>query len=278
MDKYVGVCGLMTRAQAAQVLHYVPSLLPINPITDSHICPKLMVGALVSYKTLCGAANKYPNKFPPINTLGSIPIDDERIINCVHYNTDKAEDKADSLLHQLSRVVNMAGELLDAIQLNVALPDPAQLEEFKKLNRSISIVLQVSPNLPQYRGWTIDRIVTEMVRAYDHVAAKFLIDYSRGLGQALDPQRVRDFIDAFAAHGVKCNRLTIAGGFRPENIVRLAGDIVARHPLISLDAENGLRTHAHMSGGYINMPAVCKYIQRAFSLYPGLVSPQTDED
>lgn len=82
---YIGVTGFMTRVEVRAVLETVPAGSKY----------RLMVGVLMSSKTLRGEQNKWPGRYPKRETVPKIFVDDPRTFNLVHYATDNPDALCD---------------------------------------------------------------------------------------------------------------------------------------------------------------------------------------
>src|SRR5437868_5866280 len=114
---YVGVTGFMSRPEVVEALAMVPR----------GSVRRLMVGVLMSSKTLVGQINKWPGRYPKKDAIVDIFIDDPRALNLIHYNTDNPE----ALFTQLAEITKLAGPNLDGFQLNIAWPPISQIENWR---------------------------------------------------------------------------------------------------------------------------------------------------
>ncbi len=128
---YIGVTGFMSRAEVGKALAVVPQ-------KSSH---RLMVGVLMSSKTLAGEQAGRPGRYPKKEAVADIFVNDPRILNLVHYSTSNTE----TLLGQLMEITDLAGPDLDGFQFNIAWPSILQLEDYRKLNPD--------KFLPGFSGW-----------------------------------------------------------------------------------------------------------------------------
>ena len=126
---YIGVTGFMSRAEVEEALEVVPQ----------DAIRRLMVGVLMSDKTLAGQENKWPGRYPKREAVADIFVDDPRVLNLVHYNTHEPK----SLCWQLKEVTELAGPNLDGFQLNMAWPPITQLRNYVEEYPEKLIVLQI---------------------------------------------------------------------------------------------------------------------------------------
>src|SRR3989338_7139469 len=223
LGPYVGVTGFMSRAEVNEALSVVPQ--------DSTHC--LMVGVLMSSKTLAGQTNKWPGRYPKKEAVADIFIDDSRALNLVHYNTDEPE----TLCSQLEEITAFAGPHLDGFQLNMAWPRIAQLEDYRWANSSKFIVLQVgSRAMAQVES--LDDFA-ESVGAYLAVTDAVLIDPSGGKGEPLDAAKAADYLWSVVTYPIG---LGAAGGLGPRTLQLIDPLVHDFGSILSIDAEGQLRT------------------------------------
>ncbi|MBI2450547.1 MAG: hypothetical protein HYV47_03355 [Candidatus Nealsonbacteria bacterium] len=113
---YVGITGFMRRQEVSAVLEQANLRVRM-----------LMVGVLVSSKTLSGRQNKWPNRYPKIKEMADIFPEDPNALNLIHYNTDEPE----TLANQLLELTDRGGHNLRGFQLNIAWPFPIELFAYR---------------------------------------------------------------------------------------------------------------------------------------------------
>lgn len=245
---YVGVTGFMSRIEVNQALAMVPQ----------ESTRRLMVGVLVSSKTLAGQQNKWPGRYPKRAAIASIFVNDPRALNLVHYNTEYTE----TLFSQLIAITTIAGHSLHGFQLNIAWPPISQLEDYWKVFPEKFLVLQIgSKAIAQVES--IERF-TELVGAYLPMINAILIDSSGGKGKPLDPIKGAEHLSAVAHYPTL--GLGIAGGLGPTTL-HLLDPLIQEFPDISIDAEGKLRTP--QSKDALRVEAMQAYLEKAFLLLSG---------
>lgn len=245
MAPYIGITGFMSVLEVARVLDEVP------PNTDR----RLMVGVLASSKTLAGGTDKYPGRYPPRQFINPVFMDDPRALNLIHYATD---DKS-TLSTQLGLLLDIGGELLQGFQLNVAWPDPKQLESTRK--RGAAFVLQVGGRaleLVDRDPAKLSARVAEYVGLIDHV----LLDPSGGRGQPFDPDAARIFLTELAGRFPNLG-LGVAGGLSAQ-MLHLVEPLVRQFPELNIDAEGRLR---EASDDHLSLDLAREYVAAAFRLF-----------
>lgn len=236
---YIGVSGFMSADEVHAALDAFPA------------CGRLlMVGVLVSSKTLGGERNKYPRRYPRIEDVAGIFPDDPRALRLVHYSADLPPDR-----EVLTRLYEVAGPRCDGFQFNVEWPYRDDLlalhERAERDGRRLRVVLQARPGNVPAQGYFYD-VVTDL-----------LFDGSGGRGVPLD----RAFVDEGLRrarhqwHAPKLGPvgLGVAGGLSAQTIAGVADLLRAG---VSCDAEGALRDAAD-GGGNIDLDKVRSYLGAA---------------
>lgn len=276
MDQYIGITGISSWDEAERVMNTID---PDEILLQNEAGIKIMLGTLVSLKTMGGLRNKYYNKFPGPGEFSEICLDDERVMNCVHLcHGDALEDQILELW--MFELCELFGDNLDAIQLNMPPPDPSKIENFKKQCNSVKVILQVTPLHGEFAEMSAQSIAGTMKFHFDKVIDKFLIDFSRGFGKQLDPDLARQLIEAFEKAGIKSSKIAIAGGLTADN-PSLIEPIIMDYPMISLDTETGVRDNPEIGGGFLNLYKVRKFARSnicAFCNAKNATQSEPDED
>ncbi len=229
---YVGVTGFTTREQVAAVL---PALRHNY---------RLMVGVLVSQKTLAGLPNKYPLRYPKVADVADVFVDDPRCLNLVHYCSSTPPD-----VDTLQKLADVAGPRCHGYQFNGAWPEPDALATVLG-QKGLRLVLQLQPGVfvgdlfPYYR----EGLVTDV-----------LIDGSGGRGEAI-PLDGATHTRVNVLRGTTAWGVGIAGGLCEAEILRLLVFLCA-HPNLSLDAEGKLRDGD--AGGALNLERARAWVMGA---------------
>jgi len=224
---YIGVTGFMSRLEVRTLLVTIPPSLGFR---------QLMVGVLVSEKTLSGRQNRWPHRYPKVEEVKQIFVRDQRVLNLIHFNTDTPP----RLLDQMTQLVEIGGDHLHGLQLNVAWPDPEQIRKFREMFPEQKIVIQVGGSALKQ----IDHSPTQLVdrlRNYHEIAEYFLLDPSGGLGKPFDPDWARLCLETVWQAGVLL-RPGIAGGLHCWNLNVLNHFWPSDYfQFLSIDAEGKLR-------------------------------------
>jgi len=233
MTAYVGVSGFMRQDEVREALAAFPD------------CGRsLMVGPLVSAKTLSGQRNKYPNRYPLVEDIAGIFVDDPRCLNLIHYSSDVAPDGG-----TLIRLLDLGGPHCHGFQFNGTWPRVWALDRLlraaEKSERPLRIVLQAR------RG--PDGFVLPSDVEYGDAATDILLDASGGRGLPLDVVTAREGLRELDWDGVGHG---VAGGLCAETVGALA-PLLAEYPDLSIDAEGRLRT----AEDHLDMAKVRAYLR-----------------
>lgn len=115
---YIGVTGFMNRVEVERVL----AAFPLD--TDR----QLMVGVLMSIKTLTGGKNKYPERYPARDAMEDIFIEHPQALNLVHYHTST---EGYALVGELIAAKTAAGPCCHGFQLNIRWPNPRVIDDYR---------------------------------------------------------------------------------------------------------------------------------------------------
>ncbi|MBI2609858.1 hypothetical protein HYW53_01635 [Candidatus Giovannonibacteria bacterium] len=223
---YIGVTGFMTPQEVRLIQRQF----------DKTSIRKLMVGVLVSSKTLKGLTNKYPRQFPSVGRVCEIFQNHHCSVNLIHYSSDKP----DSLCEQLLTLVDVGGENLTGFQLNIAWPKIGELEKFRAITDfKFRIVLQVGREALLGINCGASEKVAEHLMRYADLIDDVLIDESAGTGKPLDVERTMEYFQEFREKGIEIG-FGMAGGLGPETLY-LVERVRDKFPDISFDAQKELR-------------------------------------
>lgn len=243
MDPYIGITGFMES-------HEIETCLRVMPQDSKY---RLMVGLLISNKTLRGITNKWPNRYPVIDRFKDLIIDHPLALNMVHFNTKDY----DMLLNDLDRIIELSQGRINGFQLNMVWPDPGALAFFKKAHPDKLIILQVGIKAMQVFENDPKDIANIIVSNYAPFIDYILIDPSCGLGLPLDTEKGLAYLKALLEKKVKVG-LGIAGGLSADTL-NLIEPIVSEIPNICIDAEGRLRDE----NDQLDLELACNYLRRA---------------
>lgn len=258
---YVGVSGVMSADESwACVTAWREAWASVGrePTHD------LMLGALVSAKTLAGLSNKYPLRYPPIHEVAGCFFDAPGVLNLVHYASDRPPSS--DTLFQLHKV---AGRRCHGFQFNLSWPERIDLANLLGHCGSRRIVLQAGPKMLAEIGDAAS--LAARLEPYsrdfvgndgDALATDVLLDASGGNGLPIDAEAAAWSIHVIAAH---CPGMGtgIAGGLCAETLDETVGKMVRAG--CSIDAERLVRDDAN-GGGNLVMAKMDAYLRRAVAL------------
>ncbi|MGK3995019.1 hypothetical protein [Sorangium sp. So ce1024] len=240
---YCGISGLVSRTEVLAALAAFPD------------CGRqLMVGVLASEKTLAGQTNRYFRRYPKVENISHVFVDDPRCLNLLHYGADTPPDAT-----TLIRLFELAGPLCHGFQFNGAWPYRADLfrlhEAAAHRGRDLRVVLQV--RVPNRQG-----TATVTWPSHGHYGGLFsdiLLDASGGTGRAFDYSYAETWVEEVRArYGDKIG-VGIAGGLCAETLAPVA-PVLAEGA--SCDAEGRLRDGAD-GGGRLDLDRVKAYLAAA---------------
>jgi hypothetical protein len=223
MRPYIGVSGFMSHGEVNAALDAFPE------------CGRrLMVGVLVSAKTLARLPNKYPNRYPrPEDIWGILGLSDT-CLNLIHFSSDKVPDR--QTLHTL---ICYAGRSLGGFQFNGCWP--SEPDRRWLINGGYRVVLQMRPD-------TVECIAAD-------TATDVLLDGSGGRGLPLDVDRAREHLAKLDHFGIG---LGVAGGLCAETLPA-AAPLLREFAGLSIDAEGRLRD----ADDHLDMGKVAAYLRTA---------------
>jgi len=238
---YVGITGFMSGDEVTIVLGAMPKL--------RHA---LMVGVLASDKTLNGMPSDYPNRYPKIQDIAAIFVDDPRVLNLVHYHAKYL----DALERQLEEIVAHGGPHLHGIQLNLDEPPLRLLQAFKVRHPDQKLVIQANHSMFRRADYSPQRLARKAA-AYASVAEYLMFDLSGGNGMQCSSDMLRNFVVAMKAEKVPM-QLGISGGFGVYTL-HTVKQLLREYPDLSIDAERRLRT----DDDHLDTDLAVEYLQRA---------------
>jgi len=249
---YIGVTGFMSRAEVEEAL----------VVTPQESKWRLMVGVLMSSKTLVGQTNRWPGRFPKREAVADIFVDNPRVLNLVHYSTDKPE----ALFAQLDEIVKIAGPNLDGFQINATWPSPSHFEDFYEVYPDKFLVLQIGRRAME-ETWVKSKFVNR-VSEYMPMIDAILLDPSGGIGMPLEARVVADYLREIPKSWIIPGGLGVgvAGGLGPETL-HLLDPLRGEFPELNIDAEGKLRTPPPEDA--LNMNAVRAYLDGAMQVLTG---------
>lgn len=217
----------------------------------------------MSSKTLTGQTNKWPGRYPKKEAIADIFVDDPRVLNLIHYNTDNPN----MLASEVRQIVELAGPHLDGFQFNVTWPDPSQIEQIREMFPDLYLLLQIGGRAMEevfdFGKYPMERFKAVVSWYFPHIDA-ILIDSSGGKGELLSTAKGAEWLQA--AKEIGGIEIGIAGGLGPVTTHHVE-PLVEKFPGLNIDAEGQLRTPKPEDA--LDMRAVEKYIVLAHLVLEG---------
>lgn len=245
---YIGVTGFMSAEEVNEVLKAVPLGTK----------RKLMVGVLVSSKTMQGIPNKWPNRYPSVDEIAGIFPDHPLALNLVHFNTKDPS----LLLAQMLEVTKLGGRNFHGFQLNIKWPNPRTLREYREEHPDKVIVLQCGHSALEEVECNPKKLSLVVADNYEHICDYLLIDPSGGLGKPLNTFEGMHYLADLNVN-VKDMGFGIAGGLSSGTIDELVGSIAKVFPNTSIDAEGRLRDESD----HLDVAKAREFVSKAYELF-----------
>lgn len=201
---------------------------------------QLHAGIMASYKTLHGLPTKWAAAWPKLEDAGKIFIDDERVLNTLHY-ADYPDDEhpiARTTVRDIEELIRRCRWPIDAIQFDMVWPRPELLDAIKELNKAPRVILQVGDKALKELGYDIAAFVRR-IQSYNGCVDDVLLDMSGGTGTEMGADFLTPFIVALRKEHPHLG-VSVAGGLGPDTL-HLVAAIVSSFPGISIDAQSKLR-------------------------------------
>ena len=249
MKPYLGVTDFASKQQVDAMLSVFTEAFPLK---NRH----LMVGTMMSYKTLNGLPTKWAAAFPKAEEFSDIySSNHELLLNTLHY-----ADYED-LTHprDLTRAIMIAGHrgpfsptTIQALQLDMPWPSAALIQEAisnaqslidestKEENslRNLKVILQIG-SVAMDRVDNNPQRVSKKISDYGDTIHCVLFDRSGGLGKKMDSDLLRAYILETKTNCPNVS-VAVAGGLGPDTM-ELVVPLVKEFPDISIDAQGKLR-------------------------------------
>ncbi len=231
---YIGITGFTAKDEVAAAL----SQIKAYPGGFGEYL--FMNGVLVSHGTLKGLPHKNPQlqkRYPEASRSGRLFPDSEDVLNLYHYNTPHRQ-----FVPELEKLIQYGGAYLDGFQLNLAWPDPRELQKFREAGHAQTIVLQIG----KHAFAKVDndpKKLTEKIKAeYIDLVDYILLDPSGGWAKELDVDVMRGYIRELY-HQLIQERIMIgfAGGITWYNQPKIVVPLVSEFKGLSMDLEGSVR-------------------------------------
>ncbi len=251
---YIGITDFMNRSQTLEMLYCFHEASRFN---NSH---KLMVGVMMSYKTLNGLDTKWTKAFPTNKQVSSIFVQNSLAFNTLHYadytNTD--------VFNSLTRAISFGGIDINALQLDMVWPEPNDIFSAVHASRKcISVILQIGTNAIAAVNDSPKEVI-QRLEDYVDVVDGVLFDKSLGQGKPMNAEVLLPYVEAVYEHFPQM-RVAVAGGLSASTM-NVAEPLISRFPDISIDAQGRLRPSGSALDP-IDWELAKKYLEEAKKLF-----------
>lgn len=253
MFPYIGITDFTNIAQVLKMSHVFRTH---NPRGSER---KLHVGVMMSRKTLRDMPTMWHNIFPPKERVAHI-FRSLLVYNCLHYAD---YEHSPNLWKDLADAIRFGGNRMNALQLDMIWPDPAEVEKGVGCN-NIEVILQIGKQAFERAKNTPQEIVRRL-SSYDGVIHRVLLDKSMGKGIRMDANGLRPFILAIKESFPRLG-ITVAGGLGPDTL-DLVEPLVREFPDLSIDAQGQLRPSANIQDP-IDWGMAEAYLIKAIGIFP----------
>ena len=254
MVPYIGICDFPSGEQALKTAEFFRELCVTHRLDR-----KLMVGVMMSFKTLTGLPSKWTNAWPKNEEVADIFIDHSAVLNTLHY----ADFDYNTSVWHLLEAAKFGGPRLQAIQLDMIWPTTAIVKELKRAFPNLKIVLQINAMAMGAAGNDPDVLVV-WLKQYGNLLDCVLLDKSHGKGVGMDAQGLLPFVTAIADR-LPHLQIGVAGGLGP-NTMDLVLPIVYELPTVSIDAQGKLRSSGNALDP-IDWEMAHEYLREAVTIF-----------
>lgn len=252
---YIGITDFETIRQVEQMIDVFDKAQEKYP---SSISRKLMIGVMISYKTLNNISSRWSAIWVKKELIKFLFINNPSVYNTLHYADYKGNTNSEHLL----RATEYGGENIQSLQLDMIWPSVEMLAEFKKERPEIDLILQVGK--PAFKQINNDpaQLVRQLKR-YESIIEFVLLDKSMGQGKAMNANELLIYFKAIIDSGINIS-LAGAGGLSPKN-VKIAQPLFDYHKRMSVDAQTGLKTNYNLEEP-TNWSMATEYIVELFKM------------
>lgn len=231
ISPYIGITDFRNPEEVGPMVEVFRTSCPETAIRGGR---RLMVGVMMSFKTLMGIPTKWAEAWPKKQRVGDLFIDNPLVLNALHYADFDGTTTADCLF----TAVFYGGEHIHALQLDMIWPNPRMLGELRGEYPDLSVILQINAQaLDAINNDPVELI--NRLRSYRGLISVALLDKSMGKGLGMDAQSLLPFARAIAQSDLRL-ALAAAGGLGPETL-HLATPLFSEFPGLSVDAQSQLK-------------------------------------
>lgn len=255
MFPYIGICDYMTSQQSLRSANLFQTLCTTRGLTNR----KLMIGTMMSFKTLNGEPSKWSVAWAKNEYVAKIFIDHPSVFNTLHY----ADYNCNTSTSHLIEAAEWGGPNLHALQLDMVWPPDVIIRGLKRKFPNLKIILQVNTNaMAQMQDSPL--LVSQQLQKYGEGVDYALLDKSHGRGVGMDATVLLEFVRVISDNLPNIS-IAVAGGLGP-NTMHLAEPIVKEFPNVSIDAQGKLRPSGSAMDP-IDWNMADKYLEHAVKLF-----------
>lgn len=250
MKPYIGITDFTSMDNVQAMLNIFVDVFHSKKPRD------LMIGTMMSYKTLNGLVSKWSRVFPRQEDFYNIyPTRQEPLLNTLHYaDYDGVTEIGD--LATAIMIANHRGPFspgaIDALQLDMIWPSTHLIKEAVLLANSLmsestkidgdlenlKIILQIGRKATEQLDNSPQKVASR-IKQYAGAIHCVLFDMSGGLGKEMNPQLLLSYLTE-TKNICPDISLAVAGGLGP-NTMDIILPILEEFPGISIDAQGKLR-------------------------------------
>lgn len=254
MFSYIGICDFMNGEQSLRSANLFQTLCITRGLTHY----KIMVGTMMSLKTMTGQPSKWSAAWAKNEDVAQIFIDHPSVFNTLHY----ADYDCNTSTSHLIEAAEWGGPNLHALQLDMVWPPDVIIKGLKRRFPHLKIILQVNANAMALMQDSPVQ-VAQQLQKYGKCVDYALLDKSHGRGVGMDAKVLLEFARVICEQ-LPDMRLAVAGGLGPKTM-NLAEPIVKEFPNVSIDAQGKLRPSGNALDP-IDWMMADEYLERAVRL------------
>ncbi|MBU1179748.1 hypothetical protein KJ885_02290 [Patescibacteria group bacterium] len=250
---YIGITDFMDSDEVMRALYM------LSRVADG-LNRKLMIGVMMSRKTLNDIPTKWARAFPHKDHIRWIFFQPEEMqLNTLHY----ADYDGIEVAKNLEKAVSYGGQNLHALQLDMIWPEATVIREFRTKHPHIQIIIQAnSVALEQVEN--NPELLIAKLKEYGDAIDYVLLDKSMGRGLGMNANALLPFARAVANNLPKLG-IAAAGGLGPDTL-HLVEPLVKEFPDISIDAQGKLRPSGSALDP-IDWNMAKQYLRRALEMF-----------
>lgn len=250
---YIGITDFMNPDQVRQMLEVFAKA------GAEKLGRRLMVGVMMSYKTLNGLATKWTAAFPPKESIRDIFGIHPLAFNTLHYADYDTIDVAKSI----EFATTFGGPNMHAIQLDMIWPDPTIVKNYRDNHPWTQVIVQGNAKAMAAVDNNPDAFAARL-KTYGDAVDYVLLDKSMGKGLGMDTAGLLPFARAIVER-IPGMGLAAAGGLGPDTL-HLLDPLIAEFPNLSIDAQGKLRPSGNALDP-IDWDMASRYLTKALRLF-----------